>query len=50
MSGQIRMLTRDEVVAIHAASLERFGGLPGVRDEGLLESAIAQPSQSFGDV
>jgi death-on-curing protein len=44
------MLTKDEVVAIHAASLQRFGGLPGVRDEGLLESAIAQPSQSFGDV
>jgi len=44
------MLTREEVVAIHAASLERFGGLPGVRDEGLLESAIAQPSQSFGGV
>lgn len=50
MSGTVRMLTRDEVVAIHAASLQRFGGLPGVRDEGLLESAIAQPSQSFGDV
>ena len=50
MSEAIRMLTREEVVAIHAASLERFGGLPGVRDEGLLESAIAQPSQSFGGV
>ncbi len=50
MSKSIRMLTKDEVVAIHAASLERFGGLPGVRDEGLLESAIAQPSQSFGGI
>jgi len=50
VSEAIRMLTREEVVAIHAASLERFGGLPGVRDEGLLESAIAQPSQSFGGV
>jgi len=44
VSEAIRMLTREEVVAIHAASLERFGGLPVVRDEGLLESAIAQPS------
>jgi death-on-curing protein len=50
MSEPVRMLTKDEVVAIHATSLARFGGLPGVRDEGLLESAIAQPSQSFGDV
>ena len=33
---------------MHAASIQRFGGLPGVRDEGLLESALAQPSQSFG--
>lgn len=39
-----------EVLAIHNASIERFGGAPGVRDEGLLESALAQPFQSFGDV
>ena len=48
MSGRARMLTKEEVLAIHAASIQRFGGLPGVRDEGLLESALAQPSQSFG--
>ena len=50
MSRQIRVLTSKEFVTIHAAPRERFGDLPGVRDEGLLESAIAQPSQSFGDV
>ena len=27
--------------------LSRFGGLPGVRDEGLLESAIMRPQQQF---
>lgn len=46
----LRPLTKDEVLAIHAASLERFGGLAGVRDETLLESAIAQPFQTFGGV
>lgn len=49
MSAAIRTLTKEEVIAIHAASLERFGGLPGIRDEGLLDSAIAQPMQSFGN-
>lgn len=50
MSNVVRFLTKAEVVAIHDASLERFGGLPGVRDEGLLESALAQPFQSaFGE-
>lgn len=49
MSAAIRTLTKEEVIAIHAASLERFGGLSGIRDEGLLDSAIAQPMQSFGN-
>lgn len=48
--SSVRMLTKDEVLNIHTASLERFGGLSGIRDEGLLESAIAQPSQTFGGV
>lgn len=35
--------------SIHDASLERFGGAPGIRDEGLLDSALSQPFQSvFG--
>ena len=48
MSERVRELTRDEAVAIHDASLARFGGLAGIRDEGLLESALAQPFASFG--
>ncbi|MEG4027329.1 MULTISPECIES: hypothetical protein [unclassified Microcoleus] len=36
------------VVNIHARQIERFGGTPGVRDEGLLESALAQPKSTFG--
>ena len=36
------------VLAIHEDQLKRIGGMPGVRDEGLLDSALAQPFASFG--
>lgn len=48
MSVPARALTLDEALSIHEVSLRRFGGLPGLRDEGLLESALAQPFQTFG--
>jgi len=38
-----RWLTRAMVVALHDESLALFGGLPGIRDDGLLESALARP-------
>ena len=42
-------LTVEQVREIHAAVLEEFGGLAGVGDEGLLESAVAAPTASvFG--
>jgi death-on-curing protein len=41
-------LTLDEVLAIHADQVERYGGLPGLRDLGLLESAVAIPRAEFG--
>jgi death-on-curing protein len=31
---------KDEVLEIHARLIEQFGGLPGIRDEGLLDSAL----------
>lgn len=40
-------LRREDVLAIHAAATDRFGGADGVRDEGLLDSALAQPFQAF---
>ncbi len=43
-----RFLTADEVLTLHAAAIERFGGTLGVRDEGLLDSALAMPKQAFG--
>lgn len=38
----------DDVLELHAAQIEIYGGLPGLRDRGLLESAVAQPQSSFG--
>jgi len=38
----------DEVLVIHRDQIERYGGALGVRDLGLLDSAIAQPAARFG--
>lgn len=38
----------EAVVAIHAEVLAAHGGLPGLRDRGLLESAVAAPQASLG--
>jgi death on curing protein len=35
---------KDEVLKIHRQMIERFGGMPGLRDEGLLESALTAPA------
>lgn len=40
-------LPKEVVLAIHAEAIMKFGGADGVRDEGLLDSAIAQPFQTF---
>src|SRR5215211_4951402 len=39
----MKWLTRDMVEVFHRESLARFGGADGLRDEGLLESALARP-------
>lgn len=44
----IVFLDVDEVIELHASQLELFGGGAGLRDQGLLESAVAQPQASFG--
>ncbi len=43
-------LTLAEVLRLHAAQLQRFGGGEGLRDSGLLESAVAQPQATFDGV
>ena len=41
-------LTLAEVLEIHHAQIDRYGGSQGIRDRGLLESALAVPEASFG--
>ncbi len=43
-----RYLTLNEILTLHERIAADSGGGIGVRDLGLLESAIAQPKQSFG--
>lgn len=42
-----RWLDREECLAIHDLMLAQYGGLGGVRDESLLESALAKPRNRF---
>jgi death-on-curing protein len=42
-----RFLTSEEVLRIHRAQLDAFGGLAGVRDVNLLESAVAAAASKF---
>jgi death-on-curing protein len=42
-----RWLSLPLVLAIHRMQLDRFGGAVGVRDQALLESALARPLQRF---
>ena len=41
----MKPITKGIVLALHKRIVKRFGGADGVRDEGLLEAAIAQPWQ-----
>lgn len=41
-------LELEEVLEMHADQLDQHGGLPGVRDEGLLASALARPVDLLG--
>jgi death on curing protein len=47
-SDEPLFLDVEDVIEIHATQLEVFGGSAGLRDRGLLESAVAQPQTSFG--
>lgn len=42
-----RFVTSEEALGWHATLIARYGGSPGLRDPGLLESALAQPGQAF---
>lgn len=36
-------ITYEQAIAIHSRQLRRFGGAPGLRDEGMLRSALERP-------
>lgn len=40
-------ISKTTVLAIHDEQLAEHGGQPGIRDEGLLESALARPQNQF---
>jgi death-on-curing protein len=48
MTSEPDFITVDDVLLIHENQLELYGGANGVRDEGLLSSALAQPQSQFG--
>ena len=42
------MISLKTVLRLHELSIIKYGGLQGIRDQGLMESAIARPYQTFG--
>lgn len=42
------IITKEQVLAIHSRLVAQTGGTDGVREEGLLESAVMSPFQTFG--
>lgn len=41
------MISIEQVIQIHEILINRFGGANGLRDLGLLESALSRPYQTF---
>ncbi|MDR3110096.1 MAG: type II toxin-antitoxin system death-on-curing family toxin [Planctomycetaceae bacterium] len=44
----LRFPTKDDILEIHSNQIEKYGGSTGIRDMGLLESALAMPQAMFG--
>lgn len=49
MTFRTYFLTLEQVLVVHTDQIERYGGSHGLRDLGLLESAVFRPQSSFGD-
>ena len=43
----VQFLSLEEVLEIHTALIDRFGGANGIRDTGLLESALYRPRTGY---
>ncbi len=46
-NSNIIYLTLDELLTIHTDQIERYGGSHGIRDLGLIESALFRPQSTF---
>ncbi len=46
-NDSVDFLSLDEVIATHERLIERFGGASGIRDLGLLESALFRPQTGY---
>ena len=44
----MRYLSFSEITRLHQMALKQSGGADGLRDSGVLESAISQPAMQFG--
>ncbi|HEX7720931.1 MAG TPA: type II toxin-antitoxin system death-on-curing family toxin [Pyrinomonadaceae bacterium] len=44
----MRYLTLQEILTLHEKVITQSGGIPGTRERGALESAVAQPEMTFG--
>jgi death-on-curing protein len=44
------MIDIQDVIRIHEILIDNFGGNKGIRDRGLLESAISRPFQTFDKI
>lgn len=42
------ILSKEQILILHSQLIEATGGSDGIRDEGMLESAISNPFQTFG--
>jgi len=43
----VKFLSLDEAIAIHERLIDKFGGTAGIRDKGLLESALFRPQTGY---
>lgn len=44
----MKTISKRQILMLHEQLINESGGLQGLRDEGLLESALSAPFQSFG--
>ena len=45
----MKVLSREQLLLLHSQLINRYGGTHGIRDEGLLDSALSATFQGFGD-